>query len=185
MEIDKTFLNEIINSFADDHILFYNEAQFQFDLAWRIRERLGNDNAKIWLEKRMIENESQYTDIVIENSEQLIPVELKYKLADVKTSYSRQGEIINMSSQGAADNGCYDFWKDVERIEYLISKYENVHKGYAIIITNYSLYWGDGVKENSRWSDLCIKDGNSKRDYGALTSTGERHTDIKLKKLIL
>ena len=42
--------------------------------------------------------------------------------------------------QAAQDLGRYDFLKDIERLENIVSIHDNV-KGYAIILTNDSAYW--------------------------------------------
>lgn len=128
--------------------MFENESQFQFDLAWVIREKLNemNEPYKVSLERRINEKVNEYIDIVIEIGEQYIPIELKYKLADKRVEYELSGnKIVTTSAQGAADNGCYDFWKDVKRIEDIIRNDSNVKKGFVIIMTNYPLYWGSGT----------------------------------------
>lgn len=145
--VNKDWLKSIIKSFD---ISFSNEAQFQFELAWQIRKKLETENVSleknervVVLEEMLNEDVKEYTDIVIYlNNEEIIPIELKFKT----------------EKQSAVDCGCYDFCKDISRIEKLIGdKNTNINKGYAIIMTNYSLYW-KGPRKGSLYEEFTIKD---------------------------
>lgn len=155
MKINIKVIERIINDFANESIIFANEAQFQFDLAWKIREQCS-DYVKILLEGKLEKNE--YTDIVIDERDSITAIELKYKLADKEVEYMNEdGEKITTSAQGAADAGSYDYLKDVQRLEVLKKK-GKINKGFAIMISNYPIMWGSNVKDDSNWSDFHLKD---------------------------
>ena len=145
-------IKDIIDSFAKRGTIFSNEAQFQFDLAWELRER--NYGEKILLEHLIPKDSNgkkRYIDIVIKNGDYCIPIELKYKTTDKEIEYLLDnGEIVKTYNQGACDLGCYDFLKDLSRIEDIVSDKEyifiqgkdmKVEKGYVVIITNEKTYY--------------------------------------------
>lgn len=102
--------------------------------------------------------EKPYFDIVLENPEELkfIAIELKYKLKEVKLKQvkhkqeiefnrfglSPQNEDIKLvTNQSAENEGRYDFWKDVKRLELLKEHFSgNVIGGIALFVTNQQSY---------------------------------------------
>ena len=79
-------------------------------------------------------------DIVVQDGETLIPIELKYK---TKGFSGKFGDVdIVLKNHGAQDQGRYDFLKDIERLEgFCGCKKYTVGTGYAIFLTNDSMYW--------------------------------------------
>ena len=177
MELTKEILEDIIKQFAEEGKIFSNEAQFQFELAWALREykdKKGNKlfsdiNDKIMLEHlSTVENEKMYTDIVVRVGKKYYPIELKYKTAD-KTIEYQKGNIVKITYlQGAHDDASYDFLKDIKRLEQIVIDKEFtpfdgeesycVKKGFAIIISNEPKIWGDGVRDISKspWHDFFL-----------------------------
>lgn len=133
--------------------LFHNEADFQFALAWEIQKTYPECNIR--LEYKVPTFENRYTDIWI-NDEKPIAIELKYKPKKISLKYDN--EIFELKEQGAQDIGRYDFLKDVQRVEEIISKFPEV-TGYAIILTDDHLYWNPPLKEDSIDSDFKIHEG--------------------------
>ena len=102
--------------------------------------------------------ETPYFDIVLEylppqTPKRFIGIELKYKLKKIDlpkpTDIQRFGCIPNsendqritlVSNQGAENEGRYDFWKDVKRLELLGQCFEQVDGGIAIFVTNQMNY---------------------------------------------
>ena len=133
--------------------IFNSEAQFQFELAWKIKEEF---DCEVKLEelsrtsqsvnsKGSIITKKDYTDIIIEDDRQRIALELKYKTATPDNIHI-PGNILLMN-HGAADLGAYDFLWDVHRIQILTGNEDEgevrmpCNRGYAIILTNDSHYW--------------------------------------------
>ncbi len=131
--------------------IFNSEAQFQFELAWKIKEEF---DCEVKLEdlSRISEDNKNYTDIILEKDSLRIALELKYKTA----KYEDESRNIYLKAHGAADLGAYDFLWDVHRIQLLTgvetSAVDEVKhhcdRGYAIILTNDAYYWtGATIKE--------------------------------------
>lgn len=143
---------KILDTFAADGILFSNERQFQLELAWKLKEA----GYKVYLE--MLDTSSddkKYIDIAIDiGDQQFVVVELKYTTRQKDMQYKIADKIIPTFAQGAGDIRRYDYLKDVQRIETLLSKQETdlfgipkarVKKGYAIIMTNDKYWEKDGI----------------------------------------
>lgn len=139
--IDKTKLAEIINGFARDNKIFSKEAQFQFDLAWEIRNQFPNYEVVL---EYLFKEKKWYIDIVAFSAQEkkCVPIELKYKTTDKNIVYKIGDESYYTFNQGACDNGSYDYIKDISRIENLGNSLEykgqkyDIEGGYAIILTN-------------------------------------------------
>ncbi len=134
---------------------FVSEADFQHALATALREELSQDAAQIHLEFPIIYNGRLiYTDIMIEMVGCLFPIELKYKTKCIDKCcqpYEETGIPIKdiLKDQGAQDLGGYYFWKDINRIETLVSKGQ-VIGGVCIFITNDQYYWAGKCVEGTQ-----------------------------------
>lgn len=143
--------------------LFFNECDLQMNLA----QFLNNNREKydcVYLEyfvpgstvQKQIANslippysaniqQNLYIDIVVEKDGEFLPIELKYKTAPLKKNIFRFGEELQgvnvLKNQGARDLGAYDFWRDVNRIECLIKRFDNVKNGIVLFVTNDQGYW--------------------------------------------
>jgi hypothetical protein len=67
-----------------------------------------------------------------------IAIELKYKTK--RASPTHHGEAFNLAQQAATPLGRYDYWRDVERLEYLRAS-EAADETWAILLTNDGGYW--------------------------------------------
>ncbi len=138
----------ILKELHKNYEFFYSEADLQFKLAWKIKEYLNNSNVEIILEyPNDDENKRSHTDIFLVEGEKFLPIELKYKTKAIKNIESlkyngiEKSLINNLKNQGAKNNGCYGYVKDISRIEKLSDKdCQNFIKGYAIFITNDKSY---------------------------------------------
>ena len=132
-----------------------NEKQFQFELAWYLKERCSE--LGIALEGKVIDNHKKtYIDLTLYSGDKIIPIELKYKTR----------------TQGAADEGSYDFFKDIDRIEKFVKKGKislkhsgkefferKCEEGFAIMVTNYRSYYDGPKKSECYWDAFSLKDG--------------------------
>lgn len=147
----------IMEKLAAERPVFHSEADFQFALAWKIQDTYPA--AKIRLEKSVpgLEDskskysKNRYIDIMVIIDGKEIPIELKYKTRKkCKDPVKVKNEEYNLKNQGAQDNGRYDFFRDISKIEkYLNFKNTNCDYGYAIILTNDHLYYEPGRDSNS------------------------------------
>lgn len=128
-------IQKVLQDLFKDRPIFHSEADFQFALAWKIKEFYSG--AKIRLEMRSDNfDKKEYIDILVELDNKKYPIELKYKTKGLNMEW--ETEKFNLSNHGAQDIGRYDFIKDVVRIENFI-KDDSI--GYAILLTNDSYYW--------------------------------------------
>ena len=152
-------IKQTIDDFANEGIVFSNEAQFQFNLAIKLNENdIIKNKYEVVLEYlyKDKEDKKEYIDIVLfgKKTNDCIPIELKYKTTSQEETYivgkkGKEKEYITYN-QGAYDLGSYDFFKDINRIESLVcydallsykGKSYEATKGYSIIITNEKHYY--------------------------------------------
>lgn len=195
--LDNNSLSLLLKEFGDKNKVFQSEAQFQFDLAWRLREEydcvVKLEDLTVVIEKvKNGKNSKQkiYTDITLEQDGYIVAIELKYK-----TAAMTQGNDILLLNHGASDLGRYDFLWDVNRLELLVHpnkeasekaiykeydtqvsidfpKLKHCNKGFAVILTNEDDYWKisqANCKEGVIYKQFCIG-GDSNTGKGQLCS---------------
>lgn len=167
-KFDKEALTNIIQKLGKAKRIFNSEAQFQFELGWKIKEQF---DCKVKFEElsRIISDISKkgkptskkdYTDLILEKDNLRIAIELKYKTA----KYDDINNNISLKPHGAADLGRYDFMWDIQRIQGLkreITKGQELGiccpKGYAVILTNDKHYW-DSCPNNNVPQNITVID---------------------------
>ena len=122
-------IHTVMTELAKTRPIFHSEADFQFALAWQIREMMPG--SQIRLEFKPFSDGRMYLDIWIRDQE--MAIELKYKTQRMQREHD--GEQFTLREQAAQDLGCYDFLKDIERIETIKSSGLAKH-GFAIMLTN-------------------------------------------------
>ena len=119
-------IHEVMTELAKTRPIFHSEADFQFALAWQIREMMPDSQIRLEFPYK-----SMRLDIWIRDQETAI--ELKYKTQRIESKHG--DEEFTLREQAAQDLGCYDFLKDIERIETMKSSGLAKH-GFAIMLTN-------------------------------------------------
>jgi len=148
-----------ITTLSESRKIFHSEADFQFALAWEIQKEYPD--ARIRLEYCLSDNNlKQYIDIMVITENGWYPIELKYKTHSLLTNYN--GESFNLRDQSAQDQGKYDFLKDVQRIERFCKDNSEMHKGFAVFLTNDSVYWKESKKDNHVDEEFKLIDGSIK-----------------------
>ena len=132
-----TDINNDIEILKTSNKVFHSEADFQFSLAWELHKILPN--AKIKLDYCPIFDKDMHIDIYVIDGEQSFPIELKYKTRKIEQPID--GEQYNLKNHGAQDIGRFDFLFDIHRIEKAKALDPKFKAGYAIMLTNDSLYW--------------------------------------------
>ena len=151
-------ITEALEALRIKRKLFSSEADFQFALAWTIKELFPHVEVRLeWIPVDYDPN--MYIDIVVFEGDAMIPIELKYKTK--KTDKIVDGERFVLKNQSAQDLGMYDFLKDVQRVEFIRQHFPNFQEGYAIILTNDSYYTAKPTKKVS-FSQFSIADGDIK-----------------------
>ncbi len=140
-------MKRILEKLSNERKVFHSEADFQFSLAWKIKEEYSD--YKIYLEWPVLtEDKNKYIDIVLEKDGKIIPIELKYKTKELKY------KNFNLKDHGARNLACYDYWKDIERVESLIIN-TNFEKGFCIFLTN-DLGFLNKPRSNVGYKDFSI-----------------------------
>ena len=131
-KIKKLDLDVILTELAVKRPVFQNEGDFQFELAWKIKTKFPNWNIRFEKPLTDSENEQRKIDLWIEGNN-TYALELKYPTRTL--FHEVNNEIFKLRNHSAVDYSRYDFLKDVERMEEVVSNNTDV-KGYAILITN-------------------------------------------------
>lgn len=128
---------DVINTLSTQRRAFHSEADFQHAFAWEVHRRFPNSSVR--LERPLTaRGKTLHLDFLIQLPKRAIAIELKYKTRKLLVEFN--GEEYHLANHGAQDCGRYDFIKDICRLEHITSNMENC-EGYAILLTNDSLYW--------------------------------------------
>lgn len=102
-----------------------------------------------------------YIDIVIEKDGRFYPIEIKYKTVAQILPYPVFGHNVNvlLGHHGAQNIGCYDFWKDVKRIEYFEESFDNVERGILLFVSNDPSYQNAPLNPNVGYAPFSIHNG--------------------------
>lgn len=155
----------IINALAERNEYFMREQDVQLYLANRLINSGLFDNVFIeyHVPHALIENypwqNNIYVDIVVEIENQFYPVEIKYKTQAQRLPLLIFGEVnvhVNLGQHGAQNIGCYDFWKDVKRIELFEQTFNNVNRGIVLFISNDPNYQTPPNNPNVGYAEFSI-----------------------------
>ena len=154
-------IDYVIDSLKNERKVFTSEADFQLALARKI-EKLYTSNVKVRLEFCPEFKPDMHIDILViwtsdNGNKKWIPIELKYKTKDLE--YQDDGCVYNLKNHSANDWGCYDYMKDIERIELIKHSLGDGFKcGFAIFLTNDDLYI-KGTKSDCSYYNFQINEG--------------------------
>lgn len=190
----KTFLNGRSHMAENPEVktstVFSNERSLQLALAQYLKESGSYDDVimEYLIPKEIIAkkasqmpdfhwgDDNMYIDIVVRKGDEYVPIELKY-VTDSFTPQAKKGQgmatnflgqtyfpVEVLKRHSAQDIRCYDFWKDVKRIEFLKETFPRVIGGFCLIITNEKSLV-KGPTEKASYRDFGLKNGSlSPRD---------------------
>lgn len=167
MDITESIVTAFIN-LKQKHRFFVSEADFQASFSWELAKVFQDSpDVKIYREfpVRIYDTKWRtiYIDILIVNKGQKIPIELKYKTAKIDPDSLYEDTDIPvrdiLKPQGAEDEGCYDCWKDISRIEKLVNN-GFAHSGIFICIANDKYYWNGKCSINAQAYAFRMNPGN-------------------------
>ncbi len=184
--METTLLTNVYNDILrfiteEEQNLFFNERDLQMHLALYLLKSSNNyddveveyyvpvfNNRKDKILKEYDWNSEIRLDIIVMKNNEFLPVEIKYKTRNIQNSYglSRFNKEIPdvdiLKNQSAQNLGCYDFWKDVRRIEVIKNEYgKSVIGGIAIFLTNDSAYWNENIKKGSAYYNFRLSANNT------------------------
>ncbi len=178
-------LKRLMLDLSETGHVFKSEAQFQFDLAWKLQELLNRENCtdhpKVCLEYLSAcqteggKTRRFFTDIIVRDDQgRFIPIELKYK---TKRTGKTDDPFDDFATHGATDLGRFDYLWDVHRIQLLKSQEQQGYTfspelktfcgGFAVLLTNEQKYWKVTREtlrtrnEDPLYTEFCIGDGES------------------------
>lgn len=134
-------LVEIMHDLSVHRPIFHSEFDFQHALAWQINTLVPA--CKIRLEYPFGENREKHLDILVFGNDWKVAIELKYRTTDIFVV--SEEEFFILKGHSANDQGRYQFWRDVARVERFVSQYPSTI-GYSVMLTNDSGYWNPGTK---------------------------------------
>jgi hypothetical protein len=104
-----------------------------------------------------------YVDVVLEKNGLFYPIEIKYKTRTQNLPYLVFGQGVNVAlgQQGAQNIGCYDFWKDVKRIEMFEQTFQNVERGVVLFVSNDISYQNSPLNPNVGYAPFSIHQGRT------------------------
>lgn len=164
-------IHALMRGLAEKRPVFHSEADFQFALAWHIREKTNEAVRLEWMftEKQPHKEPAKsgrrkrrrYLDLWLPKAG--VAVELKYKTRrfeykpDPAHHIDLLGESFSLRDHSAQDHGRYDFLKDIARLEYLVD--DGVARcGIGILLTNDWLY-RDRKPPEAIDADFSLHDG--------------------------
>ena len=142
----------VIDKLRNKRKIFVSERDLQLEMALTIKELYPN--AKIRLEYCPSFDLNMHIDILVIYENKWIPIELKYKTKGCAKIVD--DEVFNLKNQGAKNNSCYLYLKDIERIEKIKENEERFDKGYTIFITN-DLSYMNKPNENVIFEDFSLE----------------------------
>ena len=152
--ITEIIMHSLMSELASNRPIFHSEADFQHELAWLLHTTCGQ-NYDIRLEKpEMLNSDTIYVDIVLKNKKNNIKIFIELKYKTVQFSHILYNESFTLTSQGAHSNACYDFCKDISRIENLVQD-NLLSMGFAIFLTN-DLSYTRSPNAGADYSDFSI-----------------------------
>lgn len=130
-------LQNLMQALATQRSVYHSEADFQHAFAWEVNRRLPT--ASVRLERPIrASGKLLHLDFLVRSEKTSMAVELKYKTR--KFRFDLEEEEYRLANHSAADQGRYDFIKDICRLEEITSNF-NGCEGWAIMLTNDSTYW--------------------------------------------
>lgn len=156
-------IQAVINSLKEKRKVFTSEADFQLSMGWVIKE-LYQEAVNVRMEYCPEFNPDMHIDIMIFMNGKQIPIELKYKTVKCELNVDNEvgSEIYRLKNHGAKNHGCYDYLKDIQRIETVKEKIRGkFEKGYTVFLTNY-LSYKNPCRKNCVYSEFSLEHGKIK-----------------------
>jgi hypothetical protein len=162
-------LNQINTALDERNSYFIREQDVQLYLASYFLQTGDYDNVFIeyHVPRELIppylwnDSNNIYIDIVLERNDRFYSIEIKFKTANQALPHLIFGQIINvyLGHYGAQNIGCYDFWKDLKRIEFFESTFEFVQRGLVLFISNDLSYQNEPRNPNVGYAPFSIHQG--------------------------
>lgn len=99
-----------------------------------------------------------YVDIVLLQNGRYYPIEIKFKTKSQPIGLNVFGvnQQIYLGHHGAQNIGCYDFWKDIKRLELYESISDNIEQGIMLFVSNDESYRTPPLNLNTGYGQFSI-----------------------------
>jgi hypothetical protein len=149
-------VDSLLEGLSATRPLFHSEADFQHAFAWAIHGKLPLASVRLELPIHADERDA-HLDLWLAEGERSLAIELKYKTRG--TTAIHHGESFRLKNHSAQDLGRYDFIKDIMRLEGFL-RAAHAGAGWAIILTNDSLYWQAPARQAGIDAAFRLHDGH-------------------------
>ena len=179
-------LTQALEELSKRRPLFHTEADFQFELAWTLRER-GWSELRLERPVRDGRGDLIYLDITARDpTGRAWAVELKYfNRAHDHTA----GDECFALKQTAPDHGRMRFVKDIQRVEEQV-RLGGYDEGAAVLLTNYATVWSPPSHgRKAAFDDFRVHEGRrvltgrlvwARRHAGAVKDETKRRYEARL-----
>ena len=130
----------VMQELAKPRPLFHSEADFQFALAWQIHEMIPDTEVR--LEFKPFSSERMRLDIWLPTLG--VAIELKYPTYQAHIEHRDEEFTLK---DGARDIDSYDYIKDIQRLERIVSDSEAAKRVFAVVLTNDPNFWQQPRRE--------------------------------------
>lgn len=176
---------------------FTREQEIQIYLADYLNRKNLFDNVflEYYIPSNSIENypwidsNNIYIDIVILSGNIYYPIEIKYKTISQTVPLKLFGTTspVILGHHGAQNIGCYDFWKDIKRLELFQDNFENVEQGIMLFVTNDSSYLKPPRNNKVGYAQFSIEDNRELEkgytlDWNGALSISANRPPINIKR---
>ena len=176
VEVEYMDIIPIISSLRVKRPIFHSEEDFQFALAWEIKQAIPDSQVRLEVPFE-IDGERKSVDVVVINNGYYYPIELKYKQDELK-DVIYNNEQFNLIEQKRTTDSCPEFIKDIERVEKLSFRLNGGNRlGFAIWLTNEDYYW-DTRQLNNTHAPFFVNEGAELK--GRLQNAVDRHKAVEL-----
>ncbi len=164
----QSLINQI-STFLTNHVgFFHSEHEVQVHLAKHLLNTGLYDDifleyyvSKLLIPNYIWDNDKKISvDIVVRINEDFIPIEIKYKTKRQVFPHHVFGSQTNveLAEQGAQNEGCYSFWKDIKRIELFKEAFNLQNLGIVLFITN-DISYLTPPRPNVQYGPFSIHEG--------------------------
>lgn len=147
----------LLAELAAERPLFHSEPDFQHALAWKLLTTFPD--AQLQLDYSPVSKKAPRHDIWLDADGVSLAIDVKYVTR--KLTAQVDGNLYNLKNQSIEEARCYDFARDISRLENIVQTRPGA-LGYALFLTNNSTYWTHAPDENdSAGKDFRLFQGNT------------------------
>lgn len=170
-------IHELMQGLAKTRPVFHSEADFQFALAWHIKETMPD--CEVRLEWKPFPKENLHIDAWLPTY--ATAIELKYPTR-APFGVCHNGERFKLAKHPSPRRR-YSFVKDIERIERILYERDDIERGFAVLLTNRKSLWQDPRPDWECTDDAAFRLHEGRKLSGELSwRPGSAHLKNKRRK---